>query len=649
MKEFLEEKLKYFKESREDLENKWRENYSVFKGNKADIGELHPSHFYDSENSESTNWESDVSIRLAKMKVLGATSLISDMLLKGGEIPFKLKPSARTKIKLRGMEESESEKLKNSISDFTRLIKNQMKEASVVDEMTTAIFNSAVYGICFMRKDFEEIEYEYFDELNNFAFTRGSKDILTFKSVPVFDMYWDAGGKFSDSSGYFEKSYLDKNALYLLLADEAYDAEVIRDVLEGKIGFTSTQTDNDLKDDSYLKEHNIELLEYYGRVPVIDGEVGEEVYAKVVMANREIIYTESIDKRDIPYLSTTFESHVDNDLIEGVVDNVTDMQKLYDEIFNTYIDNKKLAGNVMTAVKQRYLEDDDALENLHPGKVIAISEECQDVRQAIQPVIIPDVSEGLFSLLQYTEKMTDEVSMIPRSAMGQSTGGVQTAYETSQLIEKAGKYVGKTIENFDRDIIKNIIKEYYIWNMQRDDNADIKGDFDVIAMGFSSFNDRVMKSRKMVEIMQLILSNENFVGEFNIPEFGRALARVHDMDIDEFIKTDEEKEAEQKRLQESPQYKLQQEMQELELEKAKASVDKIFADAEEKRALAEEGIQHAKRQAAEATKALADIQIAKEKIELEYAKINKDKDIQIDEDVDDDELIEKFSEENLTF
>lgn len=631
MKDWIVDKFNEYRTSRSLWEDKWLRNYEVYKGlHSSDAGMQEEQG--NMSTTKNASWKSDISIRMTKTKVLAAVSLVSDMLLKGGKIPFMLKQSSRTRNAMVEMSEEESENIRKNISAFTRLIEEQFEESGFIDQLAKNIYASAMYGVSYMKKDLIDKKYDYFEKgPQGIEHVTGIREFMCFQDVSVFDMYYDISVDFLESPCYIQRSFIEARELFLLMEEgEGYDKEAIKSVLQGTSKSYVSKRNTIRKED--FNNDDIELLEFYGWIPrnkLDDNDVddyieGDEVFCKCILANEDLIYFEEQEDDEHPFLQNTWELKVDGDIPDGIVDNIEGLQILYDDFFRNYINNKKLSSNVMIAAKDRFLEDEDALNDISPGKVINITEECDDVRRALQPIQIPDTGQNSLDAINGLEYKIDDMSMIPKIAVGQSAPGSQTAYETSQLVEKAGKYIARSIENYDKNIIKPVVKSLYKYIMVTYEDDSIKGDYSIIPLGFSSYNDKVLKAQSLTQILQLILSNEQFVGEFNVPELGKSIARVNDLDIEQFVKTEEERKREQEEQQNSPQFKMQQELQELELEKVKLELEKIKADTEEKRGLAEEAFQHSRRQESEARMAIEDMKLNYKKLELEFAKLQVD-------------------------
>ena len=173
---------------------------------------------------------------------------------------------------------------------------------------------------------------------------------------------------------------------------------------------------------------------------------------------------------------------------------------------------------------------------LFPGKQIRINSGCDDVRKAIQPIVFPDVGRGGFDLLQHYKESGAEASMIPEIAHGVSPSSANTAYEVSVRNEKAGKYISDVVRGIDDNWIEPVGRFFYRWNMLDPDVPDLfKGAFEIQAMGFASYNDRVLRMNALKEMLTLCLSNEMIGQMVNIKALLEEWLKTNDLDAERFI------------------------------------------------------------------------------------------------------------------
>ena len=100
----------------------------------------------------------------------------------------------------------------------------------------------------------------------------------------------------------------------------------------------------------------------------------------------------------------------------GVADNVESVQMVLNGMVRAFEDNKKLAANVIVAIKKALLLEWSG--TFKPGELIEVAEEAKSAAEAIQQIIIQDVGETLLSGIALMERYAEEGSMLPKILQG---------------------------------------------------------------------------------------------------------------------------------------------------------------------------------------------------------------------------------------
>jgi len=208
---------------------------------------------------------------------------------------------------------------------------------------------------------------------------------------------------------------------------------------------------------------------------------------------------------------------------------------------------------------------------------LLLAEECQDANKAFQQISIENRGREVLELLALVEKYIDQDSMVPKISQGIKIERQETAYEASQRLSQAGKYMGSVIRNGDEGLIEPIVTDFYKYNMEDPAVRRGKGNFVVKALGFSSFQDRIVRATKIQQLLTLLLSSPLLQADWKIGKLGDELAKSYDIDPDEFKKTAEEKQAEAQMRAEAEQAAaaMQQEAAAAEVGKTQAQAEAI--------------------------------------------------------------------------
>jgi hypothetical protein len=537
------------------------------------------------KKDEGEDWRSNTFLGITKVKIMTFYAIILDVVLQGGQIPFDLKPSPYTEGEFNPQQDADIEKRIEGMKDK---IREQLKDRKADREYMKLFLSLAYYGMGFKKYNVVDVKRqgfrpvaiggEHFEGMPEFT---EYKYFETIKKVPgheyrsVWNIIWDMEeDNLQEGGGVFEKTALSLYDLNQRKGKPYYlDKEIKLAMSEHKEAKVDTSDATPGLRAVAKLIRNIEAYEFWGLAPtrlvenfereylkkksktidmstgdIIDAEEsGEMTEIMVEMVGKRIIRFKRNKEGKRPYLKGVMEEELDETTGTGIADNMEDIQFLLNGLIRAFEDNKKLSANVITALKKRYFANPAQAEEIKPGMQIDITDDCPDVRQAILPIVIPDVGETLITAIGLAERWGDSVSQIPNILQGfvLPKHKPDTAYELSQLMENAGKYIGQVIRHVDESFIEPEIWDLYKYNMQDPDvDPAIKGNFTVHAEGFTSFQNKVVRTQKMKELLALVASSDIFLAEVKIRKHLEEIYKSMDVDPDVFLKTEEEKQAE---------------------------------------------------------------------------------------------------------
>jgi hypothetical protein len=606
LKEML---LDNWKTERSDLEQKYEDNLNAF--NAISKGKW--------KVEEAEGWRSKTFIKKTKIKVVAAYAMVIDILLQGGRIPFSLLPSPWDKIVFEDMSEEEQEPIKDAISDMEGLIRQQFIDSQADLELMKNIFSSAIYGETYakwlvhdvVRKGYDQIQYApgiaNQDQYVRYEPTKQVVVAPAWRYVSVWNIFRDLETNDLQSCvGIMERNMVSKYDLFKRQGAPFWIDKALKKAVEESPpeGDPQHQGDSDtaslppnLRDRKH-RHRNLEEGEFWCRVPTqilehfewqlqkdegksVDRELfeyddfkGDETEIMAVLSGDQITrYTRNEDGYR-PYCRAEWEMKLDQTGANGVADNLEDIQMVLNGMVRAMEDNLKLSANVILAIKKNMFAPGEK-GDVKPGKEYEMSDEVEDVRKALQQIIIQPVVRELFVGIPLLERFADEATMLPRIIQGMVAEKQKpdTLGEMNILQANAGKYLGSVLKNHDEGIVEPMVTWNYEYNMADPNIQRGKGNFIAKAMGFNSFQDKFIRGESMRRLLALVLSDEKLASEWKTAKLVSEIAKTDDLDPDEFEKTDEEKQKEQEqamelRAQEEARVrKLTREQMQLETEK----------------------------------------------------------------------------------
>lgn len=587
--DFLIQLYLHWSENRSAIQSKWNENNAAFRGQS----------LYKWKAKEGEAWRSNTFINVTKQKVVSACALVIDMLLAGGRIPFMLKPSPWDDVQLEDMAPDAQEATKQGIDDMRRIIEQQLLDCNADRVLMKNILSEAVYGETIVKLIVHQVKRDQWQsnvqigeqvtdvgrvpvEYNTFEKVKSSSMAPGVTFVPVWDFFRDMEtDDLQEGAGCIHRQLVSpfwlrgKKGLPLYI-----DANIETAIsLAGRSDAGSTQPEKDpaslapsMRDIKH-RQNTILYLEFWGRVPkatakafeaemftgtevptvVFDDneDSGDEVEIMACVAGDQIVrYTRSAAS-ERPFRRAVWEDSLDGQGAIGVADNAANSQFVLNGAMRAYEDNKKLSANVILAGKRRYMEGE--FKEISMGMFLEIAEDCDDVRKALMPVVIPDIGESLLNLITLAEKYCDMDTLIPKLTQGLDVKEPQMrAYVAQQQVEKSGKYIGTVIRNNDEGLIEPVVEAFYDYNMADPDTVKGKGSYIVKALGFTSFQDRIERIEKLKSMLTLVLSSPELMAESKLRWYLDEIAKALDMDPEQAVKSEEEKAQEQQVIASAP-------------------------------------------------------------------------------------------------
>lgn len=444
-----DELFKDYSEDRQPLEAVWLKNYQNF--NSVSTGHW--------KIGEGEGWRSKTFIPLTRTKVVFAWSIVIDVFLQGGKVPFNLIPSPWDEVLFEEFPAQMQQQILDSIDDMSGLIHQQFTDCNADRQFMKCIMSSAIFGECYAKEYVQDVVrrgYEKID-LSGGRSATGNKyirfkpyEIVTdspaWEYVSVWDMFRDLEtDDIQAGTGIIHRQFISPYNLRQRIDKALYIPEAIEKVIKESSsasgsGVATPGTGGTHPSMAAIKRRRNTIceLEFWGRVPtkiveefekdygigdamsvsnINDVEIdGNEVEIVANVANGEVIRFARTVPNERPFYRAVWELMLDEAGGRSVATNVEEIQTSLTGMVRLFEDNKKLSANVMAAVKERYLPDWDG--EFVPGKKLLLSDECDDAGKALMQVVIQDVGETLLNGIRLMERYGDEASMLPKLLQG---------------------------------------------------------------------------------------------------------------------------------------------------------------------------------------------------------------------------------------
>lgn len=343
-----------------------------------------------------------------------------------------------------------------------------------------------------------------------------------------------------------------------LMRHPGFMPEEIHRVLESK---PDEYASSNWADFALLSENNPNLyknkylvMEYHGPVTrdQIDSlgvepsyhSVDEEYYAEVWVCQGEVIRLEleSIEGSfRPPYYVCPWEKDPGSVFGYGVPLMMEDAQRVVNEAWHMILDNSAHSSGPQVAMQKDLIEPANGKWELGPGQIWYLTEAGVGVSEAIQFFNVPNVTENIVPILQMAQGFSEEESQIPLITAGlQSPQPQDTA--TGQLVmqQASTTLLDFMSEEWDDNITAPIIEAYYSWNMQYNDNPDIKGSFDVDVRTSTQYKNKQLHIRDLEKLSVEAAQNPELSKYINQGELARTRLSMMQLPSRTMIRTPEE-------------------------------------------------------------------------------------------------------------
>lgn len=591
--------------NRAELEEKWQGNRDAFRG-EDDVSWVDPDTDDRSDDSDEgttttfrgkTDWHSRNTIRITKQKVMTAFALVIDAVLQGGRVPFMLKLSGELKVNAEDLPPPMAQHIDNELGDMTERIQQQLARCHADGALRRAVLSAAIYGrgwVKFRPKVFQTrrmvalpprlVADQRTGQVarlpDQWELAKAEETAPAVAFVSLWDLYYDVEAEdIRHGAGIIHRQYVSAYDLRMLAATApGWDAEAVERAITDSTRDAPSQGDASEELTPRLRDvverrNTIRLLECWVNAPreyveafaktsgdqgtsdepLLGAEAqeieqeGDDVPVQLVLAGEDIVKLVPLPEGEPwPFYSVPWEEDIDEAETYGIADNLRQTQAMLNSALRCFEDNKRQSSALVLGIRRRMINNPGWDGKIKPGMIIDVAEDAKTVADAISAFQVPDVGNTLLPLIEMGRVMADEESMTPKIQAGGRDSN-QTAYEASIRVEKAGKYMGAVVTNFDKYLIAPMVQDFYEWNMLDPAITTGKGAYDVVPLGFTSFQDRVVRLQAVQQLLGLVLRDPELRGMVKLDDALREVCKSLDLDPDQWLKTAQQMQQEKQR------------------------------------------------------------------------------------------------------
>lgn len=345
--------------------------------------------------------------------------------------------------------------------------------------------------------------------------------VPTSKRVDPWNFYPDptCGECIHNGSYVFERDELTGKQLKDLKDIPGYEASQIDEALrEGpgmkmanRLGRTDTQIDKE----------KFEVWYFYGLVEKNDLKLSykkaeehdcEKIPAIITMVNDRVIKAavNPLDSGEFPYDVMTWQRRANDWTGIGVARHIRTPQRMLNAATRNMMDNAGLSAGPQIIMRRNVVEPADGRWEISPRKLWFVNEEVdmRSVNDAIMSINIESKQAELMGIIQFAQKMAEDVTGLPILMQGQQGAAPETVGGMQMLFNNASTVLRRIARLFDDNITEPHIRRYYEWLMIYGDDPEEKGDFSIDARGSTALVERDIQNQALIQLGAFVADPE---------------------------------------------------------------------------------------------------------------------------------------------
>lgn len=258
--------------------------------------------------------------------------------------------------------------------------------------------------------------------------------------------------------------------------------------------------------------HTYEKWEYHGDVDKYDLEAlgcdcedldGKSLSACVVFVNDRPIKAQLnvLDTGDIPYDFFQWTKVSGSPWGIGIPRQSMWQQKIITAAWRAMMDNARDSAGANVVIGNG-VEPADGVWELTGKKAWRTNSATEDVKKAFHQFQIQSNQQDLQNIIELSLKFLDMETSLPMMFQGEKAEMPETLGATNIIVDSNNVALRSRVKTWDDQITVPHITRYYHWNMQYNENPDIKGDYNVDARGTSVLLAKDQQAQAFTNILQ---------------------------------------------------------------------------------------------------------------------------------------------------
>jgi hypothetical protein len=351
----------------------------------------------------------------------------------------------------------------------------------------------------------------------------------------------------------------------------------------------------------------------------VPGDELTSLSACVEMINDSVVraYINPLPDGQLPYDFFPWEVRPGSLWGYGVPYLMRSQQRVINAAWRMILDNAGVSSGPQIVIKPGLITPADQQWTLTARKIWYATDDVDDVSKAFATFEFNTHQAELQALIEMAEKLSDAETAVPQMAQGEKGSSPETLGGMQMLMQSANVVLKRLVKQYDDTITKPHIRRYYDYLMEYDADEQLKGDYQVVALGSSSLVVRDLQNQALTQMLQLA-SNPVYAPLINSKNLFMKALRAQHLDPTDVMNTDAEIAAIKKAQQEAaaqgandPRVAAAHMRSEADRERTQAQTEQAMADIALKRELAANA-DHIKLQTLQMTRDIEVLRVAQQ-------------------------------------
>lgn len=328
-----------------------------------------------------------------------------------------------------------------------------------------------------------------------------------------------------------------------------------------------------------------EIIEYHGPITMSDLEacgcqmeegtdLTDEVEAVVWFADGVVLKAvlNPLDTDERPYSVFCCEQDDTSIFGVGIPRLCRHQQQVINSAWRMAMDNAGLSTGPQIVINEKIIRPADGDWSLTPRKLWILNDPQAPINAAFASFEINSHTQELLAIINQAKAMVDDESGVKPADQSDQGVAPRTNLGIAMMMNVHNIDTRRSVKNWDDRITKPFIGRMYDWNMQYNDNEEIKGDYRIDARGSSALLVREMQQQALMQLSQVAMAPP-FAPMTKWGDMYRKIVSSMQVDPDALIKTDDEIQLEQQKAAEQPPQmppEIQMQMQKMQMAQQEA-------------------------------------------------------------------------------